>query len=344
MAVLGAYPRFRAFDDDGNPLAGGKLYTYAQGTSTPKTTYTDSTLGTANTNPVILDAAGEADVWLSGNYKFALYSSADALQWTIDGIPGTDGAAIAIANVTSESGAAQIALYDAIPAAARVLGVYMVIVTTFGNSQGLTTLSIGDTISDDRWGRGIARTAGTQTTMANWRDGSLPIYPTGEDVVLVAEGGTFDAIGSGRVIVIYTLLTAVEAAQETLSGIQDPGTVEVATRTITSSSGSVVATVADAIPDSARVYGVFLTIETAFGNSQGLTGLRIGDSVFEDRWGAGIARTAGTATSQGDFRDTGGTPIYSADEDILVTAEGGAFDGTGSGTLYIVYAVPNIGE
>lgn len=78
--------KFQAFDSSGDPLSGGKLYTYDAGTTTPKTTYTDSTLGTPNTNPVILDSRGEANVWLSGGYKFVLKDSADATIYTVDNI------------------------------------------------------------------------------------------------------------------------------------------------------------------------------------------------------------------------------------------------------------------
>lgn len=79
-------PKMQFLDANGNPLAAGKLYTYAAGTSTPKTTYSDSG-GTSNANPVILDAGGFADVWLgTGAYKFVLKSSADVTQWTVDDI------------------------------------------------------------------------------------------------------------------------------------------------------------------------------------------------------------------------------------------------------------------
>ena len=74
-------------DSNGVPLIGGKVYTYAAGTSTPKATYTTVDGGVANTNPVILDARGEADIWLgSGGYKVSLYTSADVLVWTRDDI------------------------------------------------------------------------------------------------------------------------------------------------------------------------------------------------------------------------------------------------------------------
>ena len=46
------------FDNNGNPLSGGKLYTYAAGTTTPQATYASAAGSTLNTNPIILDAAG----------------------------------------------------------------------------------------------------------------------------------------------------------------------------------------------------------------------------------------------------------------------------------------------
>ncbi len=73
-------PLFRAFDASGNPLAGGKLYTYKAGTTTPKATYTDATLTTPHTNPIILDAEGSAVIWLEGAYKLDLYSATDVQQ------------------------------------------------------------------------------------------------------------------------------------------------------------------------------------------------------------------------------------------------------------------------
>jgi hypothetical protein len=68
-------PRKQFFDNNGNPLAGGKIYTYVTGTSTPKATYV-SPSGAANTNPIILDSAGRADIWLDGVYRFDIFNSA----------------------------------------------------------------------------------------------------------------------------------------------------------------------------------------------------------------------------------------------------------------------------
>jgi hypothetical protein len=86
MAQLTPSPKFRAVGSDGLALVGGKLYAYTAGTSTPKDTYTSYTLGTANTNPVILDARGEADVWLNGSYKLTLKDSLDVQIWSVDDV------------------------------------------------------------------------------------------------------------------------------------------------------------------------------------------------------------------------------------------------------------------
>lgn len=77
----------RFFDLNGLPLAGGLLYTYVANTSTPLATYTDSTGSTPNTNPVVLDSSGYADVWLGvGAYKFVLKDSLGVTQFTEDNI------------------------------------------------------------------------------------------------------------------------------------------------------------------------------------------------------------------------------------------------------------------
>ena len=87
---LSPTPKLQFFDLNGDPLAGGLLYTYAAGTTTPLATYTDSTGNFANTNPIVLDSRGEANVWLGAAiYKFALYTSVGVLIWTVDNINGS---------------------------------------------------------------------------------------------------------------------------------------------------------------------------------------------------------------------------------------------------------------
>lgn len=81
-------PMFRAFDSNGEPLSGGQLDTYEEGSSTPKSSFADGTGLVTNPNPVVLDAAGRAEVWLEGKYKLRLRNSAGAIQWTMDNIAG----------------------------------------------------------------------------------------------------------------------------------------------------------------------------------------------------------------------------------------------------------------
>lgn len=88
------------FDANGDPLSGGKVYTYAAGTSTPLATYSDQAGITPNANPVVLDSRGEATIfWGAGPYKVSLYTSADVLVWTQDNMypPFTAGDALGAA-------------------------------------------------------------------------------------------------------------------------------------------------------------------------------------------------------------------------------------------------------
>ena len=82
-------PKLQFFDANGEPLAGGKLYSYAAGTTTPQATYTDYGGVTANANPIILDSRGETSVWFGSLlYKLKLTTSADVEIWTVDNIGG----------------------------------------------------------------------------------------------------------------------------------------------------------------------------------------------------------------------------------------------------------------
>ena len=108
-ASLTTFPKFRAWTQNGTaPLVGGKLYTYAAGTTTPLATYTDQSGSTPNTNPVILDASGQADVWLgSAAYKLKLEDANGVLQWTVDNIQADQGATILMSDLADSSDVAK---------------------------------------------------------------------------------------------------------------------------------------------------------------------------------------------------------------------------------------------
>ena len=103
MVAITPNLKFTVADDDGSPLAGGKVFFYTAGTSTKQNTYTDSTGATPNTNPVVLDARGEASVWLTATalYKIVAAHSTDTDPpsspiWSLDNVPG-DAALTALA-------------------------------------------------------------------------------------------------------------------------------------------------------------------------------------------------------------------------------------------------------
>jgi hypothetical protein len=93
------------FDNNGAPLAGGLIYTYAAGTTTPQATYTTSAGTIAHPNPIVLNSAGRVpggEIWLLfASYKFVLQTSAAVLIATYDNVT-SGGGLIVIANFTGD--------------------------------------------------------------------------------------------------------------------------------------------------------------------------------------------------------------------------------------------------
>ena len=88
-------PEFTAFDGDGFALAGGKVYTYEVGSTTPIVTYSDPAQTVPNANPVILDSQGKAPIYITGPWKMVVKDASDVLVRTHDGIVGITDAVIA---------------------------------------------------------------------------------------------------------------------------------------------------------------------------------------------------------------------------------------------------------
>lgn len=92
------------FDNNGDPLSGGKIYSYDAGTTTPRATYSTSSGGSANANPIVLDAAGRPssggspiEVWLDTGvlYKLVITDANGANILTYDNVYGVSGGAAA---------------------------------------------------------------------------------------------------------------------------------------------------------------------------------------------------------------------------------------------------------
>lgn len=85
---------FQFFDANGVPLANGKIFTYAAGTTTPQNTYADAGGMSQNTNPILLDGSGspsngsvQTGVFLANSsYRFFALNSSNVFQWSVDNV------------------------------------------------------------------------------------------------------------------------------------------------------------------------------------------------------------------------------------------------------------------
>lgn len=88
---------FPQFDTNGQPLSGGLVYTCLAGTTcpggSPLSTFTSSSGASSNTNPIVLNTAGYASVWLNTSlfYRFTIERSDGTVLYVIDNISASSG-------------------------------------------------------------------------------------------------------------------------------------------------------------------------------------------------------------------------------------------------------------
>lgn len=92
--------RLQYMDSNGDPCSGCLLYTYVAGSTTNQSTFTDSTGGVANSNPITLNGSGYTPngLWLTEgqSYKFVLKTAADVTVWSEDNVDGVNDASLTI--------------------------------------------------------------------------------------------------------------------------------------------------------------------------------------------------------------------------------------------------------
>jgi hypothetical protein len=91
------------FDNNGVILSGGKIFSYAAGTTTPQATYTSISGATPHPNPIVLDSAGRipgGELWIADgeSYKFVVETSTGILIGTYDNVNEIAQGFIAVAN------------------------------------------------------------------------------------------------------------------------------------------------------------------------------------------------------------------------------------------------------
>lgn len=120
-------------------LAGGKINTYAAGTSTPTATFTDITGTIPNANPIILDASGRDpnEIWFTAGqaYKFVITDASNVVQFTLDNLYGINDPALPLGSFISNlANNADPALGDALVGFRQ------------SNAAGLLTGAVGRTV------------------------------------------------------------------------------------------------------------------------------------------------------------------------------------------------------
>lgn len=134
------------FDNSGNVLTGGKIYTYEAGTTTPLASYTSSTGTTAHTNPIVLNAAGRVpsggEIWIAIRlYKFVLETSTGVLIATYDNVGSSFNATAIIANFTGNGSTVAFTLASAPAGGENATNVYI-----NGVYQQKNTYSVAGTV------------------------------------------------------------------------------------------------------------------------------------------------------------------------------------------------------
>lgn len=233
-------------DDNGNPCATCKLYSYVVGTDTAHATYSDSS-GTPNVNPVTLDAAGRANVFLERGqgYKLTLKTAAGVTVWTRDGVEVWDDVTVPAATVIppglvlpyggTSAPAGWLLCNGAAVSRTTYAALFAIVGTTFGTGDGSTTFNLPDMRGKYPFGMD---TSGTGNTLGG-TFGTKDHVHTGPSHTHALSGAT---AAGGNAAVTGSTATAATGITTSTQNVDNVG-------------GGAVATVLDGITDPQHSHG-----------------------------------------------------------------------------------------
>lgn len=204
-------------DDNGAPVASGRLYAYRTGTTTAQNMYSDSTLDTATANPIVLNSAGRCTTAIYGDpssgydYRLKLATSADVQVWQYDDVV-VDGADTATYSEGSFTGT-----LTGMTASTTGTVDYRIVANSAGTGK-LCTLYLASTLT------GTSNT--TALTMTGLPAACTPVGAVRLGTVIVDSGNNNDAMltisAAATTITFYTDAN-LDAAGFTASGTKGLG-------------------------------------------------------------------------------------------------------------------------
>jgi hypothetical protein len=288
--LAGAGAQF--FDSNGDPLAGGLLYTYNAGTTTPVSTYTSRSGVAFNTNPIVLNSSGRtpAEIWLEGGvlYKFVLKDSTFVQIGSYDNIPAvndptTTNNLITVAGTNALTGLA------VPPLEGYTAGAQYTFIAQ-NNNTGAVTLDI------DSLGVKSVTKFGTTPLVANdIRAGAL---------ILVEYDGTrfqlLNAVSNTFNYIVEPTTISATAATGTIN--YDVGTQSIVYYTTNASANWTINLRASSSATLNSLMSTGQTITVTFLATQGATAyynsaVTIDGSAVTPKWQSGIAPNAGNINS-----------------------------------------------
>jgi len=210
--AAGLFPIIQFFDDNGDPLNAGLIYTYEPGSTTSKTSYQDGALTTAHANPIVLTAAGRlaAPLWCDGETKLVVKTAAGvSINPTIDNF-NADPAGLGDYSTKNSGVSTKTAAYDMVAGDDGKLIVATSGTWTLGTAVAASTLKDGWTVWFINSGTGTVTFNPFGAETAN--GASTITFAPGEHGHIRCDGSNFRVLRAGREL----LATASQATGATI--------------------------------------------------------------------------------------------------------------------------------